>query len=113
MSAQPSLSRELVFVKLSELNVTAGSLVINRIAFIDTPGTSPSDPDWLDATVTTKDAEDALAVMIGPTRGDTVDTEPLADGDYQVWIEVSESTAGERVVRPCGIHSINPMGVET
>lgn len=113
MSAQPSLSRELVYVKLSELNVIAGSLTIHALAFKDTPGVSPSEVDWIDATVTTKDGVDALAVLVGPTRGDTVTTNPLADADYQVWIDASEDVSGERVVRPCGIHSINPLGVET
>lgn len=110
MSAQPSLSRELVFVKLSELNLDAQQLVVHALAFLDTPGVSPGEEDWIEANVTTKDGVPALSVMVGPARGDDVDTNELTDADYQVWADVSESPAGERVVRPCGVHSINPMG---
>lgn len=113
MSAQPSLSRELVYIKLSELNLDAGLLTIHALAFMDTPGISPAEVDWVDAIITTKDGEDALAVMVGPTRGDVVTTEALADADYQVWVDASVDVTGERVVRPAGVHSINPMGTET
>lgn len=112
MSAQPSLSREIVYVKLSQLNLDPQNLTVHQIAFIDTPGTSPEEEDWLTATVTEKDGTPALAVMVGPERGDSVSTNELEDADYQVWVDVSVDTTGERVVRPAGIHSINPLGVQ-
>ena len=120
METKPRLSREYLYVSLSNMNVTVATLTTHNIAFT-TAGVEPLDSpsDWELATVVTLALEpdlyvssigDSLAVLVGPARGDAVTTIDLTTGDHQVWVEVGEPASDERIVRVAGIFTVDVDG---
>lgn len=116
MAAKATLSREYLYIPLSEMNFVVADLNLHRVAFKDA-GVEPLDGDWIDAIVV--DSQHALykasigaavAVLIGPARGDAVTTNDLTAQDWQVWVEVSTAASDERVVRVAGTLTISATG---
>jgi hypothetical protein len=109
MVTKLQLSREYLYIPVADMNVTIASLTLQRIAFITTPGTPPTDPDWKNAlAVDNGDPQyvpsigDSLVILVGPLRGDSVTTQDLAVGTYEVWVEVKVTGSDERIVRIAG-----------
>lgn len=116
MATKPTLSREYLYVPFTNMNFVMANLNVNRLAF-KAAGVEPLDADWRTAIkVTTVHAlyqasiGESLALLIGPLRSDSVTTENLAAGDYQVWVDASVTASDERVVRVAGVLSITPTG---
>jgi hypothetical protein len=116
MASKPTLSREFLYVPFDQMNMPVASLTVNRLAFMPA-GTEPVEGDWDPAIpVDTGDPlyvsaiGDALVMLIGPTRGDSVTTNDLAEGDYQVWVDAKVSGSDERIVRVAGLLEITPTG---
>lgn len=116
MADKPTLSREYIFVPLSEINFDVADLNLHRMAFT-AAGIEPTDPDWIDA-IAVDDTHalfngtigEAVALLVGPARGDAVTTEDLTAGDHQVWVEVSTAASDERVVRVAGTLTVSATG---
>lgn len=116
MAVKPELSREYLFVPMSQMNFDVTDLDVHNMAFTDA-GVAPLEPAWLDAIVVDTlsplyqaSIGESLALLVGPDRGDVVTTEELVAGDYQVWIDVAIPTSDERVVRAAGILTVNVDG---
>lgn len=116
MATKPLLSREYVYMPLADLNVDVDELNVHRVAFMDA-GIQPDDPDWIDAIAVgsqnplfRSSIGPALVLLVGPDRGDEVDTTNLDEGTHQVWVEVSTPGSDERVVRVAGTVTISPTG---
>jgi hypothetical protein len=116
MATKPQLSREYLYVPMSQMNFDVDDMDVHQIAFT-AEGIEPAELDWIVAfAVGSADPlyqpsiGEALAILVGPTRGDSVTTEDLADGDYQVWVDVAIPTSDERVVRTAGILTVSPTG---
>lgn len=118
MATKLTLSREYLYCPLANLNFDPAELDVHRVAFKDDPGTEPDEEDWLVAIVVDNDEHPlwrpdigpALVILVGPARGDTVTTEDLAPGDYQVWLEVSTPDSDERPVRRPGTLTVTATG---
>lgn len=102
---KPYLSRQYVYAPLANLNVDLSTATLHKVAFMTSPTVEPADVDWLDAIVVTTghalyDASigDALAILVGPARGDAVTTEDLAAGSYTMWSDWSIPGSDERNV---------------
>jgi hypothetical protein len=112
MATKPELSREYLYVPFSAMNFEVADLVVNGVAFT-AAGVEPIEDDWIDAIVVDElhdlyvsSIGEGLAVLVGPERGDTVTTEDLAAGEYQVWIDAAVTGSDERVVRTAGILTV-------
>ena len=99
------LSRDYRFYDLEDINVSAEDLSEPRAAFTALE-TEPEEEDWhsdpvfvigSNSDLYRSDYGTQVAVLIGDSRGDDVDTVELEAGDYQVWIEVK--AGDERPVR--------------
>ena len=116
MATKPRLSREYVYVPMGGIGYDVDDLEVNAIAFKDA-GVEPAEIDWIDAIVV-NDAHaifepsigESLALLVGPDRGDTVTTEDLALGDYQLWVDAKIPTSDERIVRVAGILTVSLTG---
>lgn len=116
MADKPTLSREYLYVPLTQINFDVADLDVNQMAFTDA-GIEPTEPDWITAIVVDDtsplfDASigESIALLVGPERGDVVTTEELGAGDYQVWIDVSVPSSDERVVRVAGTLTVSATG---
>jgi hypothetical protein len=105
---KPRLSRQFMYARFRDLNFPLADADVHRLALMDA-GQEPSEQDWLDALKVTEghslykpDVGDALALMVGPGRGDLVDTYDLPVGVYQVWSDTSTPASDERVVEVHG-----------
>lgn len=110
MVTKLQLSRDYLYVPISQMNVTPASISLQRIAFMDTPGEVPLDADWKNA-ILADDAGDpqwnaafgaSFVILVGPARADSVTTQDLAVGTYQVWVELKVTGSDERPVRIAG-----------
>jgi hypothetical protein len=113
---KPELSREYLYVAMDNMNFDVTELDVHQIAFT-AEGIEPTEPDWLEAipvdalhALFVSSIGESLAILVGPTRGDSVTTEDLVEGDYQVWIDVAIPTSDERVVRTAGILEVTATG---
>ena len=110
MVTKMQLSRDYIYVPITEMNVTPASISLQRIAFMDTPGEVPLDADWVNAILADDSGDPqwvaefgpSFVVLVGPDRGDTVTSEDLAAGTYQVWVELKVTGSDERPVRIAG-----------
>ncbi|MCA1806993.1 MAG: hypothetical protein LC687_03950 [Actinobacteria bacterium] len=101
-----ALSRQYVYAAFDSLNFDLSTADVHKIAFLTDPLVAPADTDWEEAIVVDSThpwyisafAEGALALLVGPARGDTVTTLELAAGSYVMWTDVSTPTSDERVV---------------
>lgn len=116
MAIKPELSREYLFVPMSQMNFTITALDVHQMAFT-AAGVAPLEVEWNVAIVVDSLSPlyrptigESLALLVGPERGDVVTTENLAAGDYQVWIDVAIPTSDERVVRTAGILEVSVTG---
>lgn len=116
MATKPTLSREYLYIPFTDMNFVMANLTVNAMAF-KSAGVEPLDADWRTALKVTSvhalyqaSIGESLALLIGPTRSDSVTTESLAAGDYQVWVDAKASGSDERVVRVAGVLSITPTG---
>lgn len=116
MATKPQLSREYLYFPFAEMNFDVDDLTFQKVAFTD-EGVEPTDPDWQDAIVVNSahalfqpTIGEGLAILVGPTRGDSVTTFDPPDGDSQVWIDVKVTGSDERVVRVAGILSNTVTG---
>lgn len=117
MASIPGLSREYVYIGISDLNVVVADINYNKLAFM-AAGVEPVDADWEDAILVDDDTHPlwrpsvgpAYAILIGPARGDAVTTLDLPDDDYQVWTDTKVTGSDERIVRIAGTLTINLGG---
>lgn len=112
MASKPRLSREYIYVPMGGIGYDVTDLTVNAIAF-KAAAEEPAEIDWIDAIIVDSthaiyepSIGESLALLVGPDRGDTVTTEDLALGDYQMWIDAKIPTSDERIVRVAGILSI-------
>jgi len=105
---KPRLSRQFMYARFRDLNFPLADADVHRVALMDA-GQEPATSDWLEALKVTEghdlykpDVGDALALMIGPARGDLVATHDLPVGIYQVWSDTSTPSSDERVVEVHG-----------
>jgi len=116
VATKPRLSRENLYIPFTAMNFDPADLVVNQIAFTD-EGVEPAELDWLDA-IPVEDTDPAYVVsigegmyiLVGPTRGDSVTTEDLPLGDYQVWVDVAVTGSDERIVRVAGLLEVTATG---
>ena len=110
MVTKLQLSRDYLYVPITDMNVNPASISLQRIAFMDTPGGVPLDGDWNNA-ILVDDAGDpqwvasigiSFVILVGPLRGDAVTSEDLPVGTYQVWVELKITGSDERPVRIAG-----------
>lgn len=113
MATKQQLSRQYVYAPLSDTSFDLADADVAQVAFMTDATTEPTDTDWVSAIVVDDthelydaDIGEALAVLVGPARGDTVTTEDLATGDYTVWSDVSTPGSDERLVSIHGTLSI-------
>jgi hypothetical protein len=113
MASIPGLSREYLYVPITDLNVTVANITLSKLAFLAS-AVEPADVDWEDAIVAgvghplyRAEIGPAFVILIGPTRGDAVTTLDLANGDYQVWVDVKTSDSDERIVRIAGTLTVS------
>lgn len=116
MATKATLSREYLFVPLSNINFAIADLDLHRMAFKDA-GVEPLDGDWITAikvdsahALYQASIGESVALLVGPARGDTVTTEDLTAQDWQVWVEVSTAASDERVVRVAGTLTVSATG---
>src|SRR5688572_23526066 len=116
MATIPGLSREYLYVPITDLNVTVANITLSKLAFLDA-GIEPVDADWEDATVFEvgdslyrPSVGPAFVILIGPARGDAVTTLDLPDDDYQVWVDVATSDSDKRIVRIAGTLTVSLTG---
>lgn len=116
MVDKPRLSREYLHVPLGLIDLDVTDLTVHRVAFMDA-GVEPTDTDWVDAIAVGEGDSlfrpaigPSLVLLVGPDRGDLVDSEDLDVGDHQVWVEVSATGSDERVVRVAGILTVSTTG---
>lgn len=107
-SEKPRLSRQHLYAPFADLNFDLATANVHQVALMGA-GIEPAELDWLDAVVVTtghalyrEDVGDALAVLVGPERGDVVTTNDLDAGTYQVWTDTSVPASDERVVEVHG-----------
>ncbi|MCA1806526.1 MAG: hypothetical protein LC687_01485 [Actinobacteria bacterium] len=101
-----ALSRQYVYAAFDSLNFDISTADVHRIAFLTDPLVAPADGDWEEAIVVDDShpwyiqsfGAGALALLVGPARGDAVTTLELAEGLYVMWTDVSTPTSDERVV---------------
>jgi len=108
MAQKSRLSRQYVYAPLADLNFPLDDANVHQVAFMPTFDAEPLESDWVEALVVTQNNENSslysqaignsLAVLVGPERGDAVDTEDLAAGDYLLWSDVSVPESDERIV---------------
>lgn len=105
---KPRLSRQYLYVRFADLSFDLATADVSRVALLDA-GVEPQEEDWIEATVVTNghvlyraDVGDAFALLIGPTRGDAVDTNDLEPGTYQCWTDTSTPDSDERIVEVHG-----------
>jgi len=116
-ATKPTLSREYLYVPMTNMNLgDVGTLTLARLAF-KAAGVQPLDADWHDAikvnavhALYVASIGPALAILLGPLRGDTISgtNYDLTDGDYQVWVEAKAPSSDERVVRVAGTFTQAP-----
>lgn len=100
------LSRQYVYAAFDSLNFSIADADVHRIAFLNDPELAPSESDWNEAIVvddehqwyTSEFGAGALAILVGPERGDIVTTLELQPGLYVMWTDLSTPTSDERVV---------------
>lgn len=116
MAVKPELSREYLYVPMANMNFDVDDMDVHNIAFT-AAGVAPLEVEWIVAIAVGSldplyqpSIGEALAILVGPDRGDTVTTEDLVAGDYQVWVDVAIPTSDERVVRAAGILTVNVTG---
>lgn len=116
MASKAQLSREYLYIPLASMNFDVNDLVVNGVAF-KAAGVVPAEIDWRTAIVVDNthpiykpSIGEGIALLVGPARGDLVTTEDLANGDYQVWVDLSVMGSDERVVRTAGILTISDEG---
>jgi len=116
MASKPTLSRDYVYVPLGQLNVPVDSLTVHNVAFM-AASAEPQDEDWHEAIpvdanhpLYVSNIGNALAILVGPKRGDDVDSLELDAGDYQVWVDVAADGSDERIVRRAGTFTISAAG---
>lgn len=116
MATKPQLSREYLYVPFTNMNFVVADLNVHRMAF-KAAGVEPVDSDWQVAIKVTvghaiylASIGEGIALLVGPTRGDSVTTFDLANGDYQVWVEARVPTSDERVVRVAGVLTVSTAG---
>lgn len=116
MATKPTLSREYLYVPVAGLNVDIGALSTAQLAFMGA-GIEPAEIDWLTALVVDDvhpafdpDIGNAIAILVGPDRGDGVTTETLGAGDFQVWADIAVTGSDERIVRVAGTLTISATG---
>lgn len=119
------LSRQYVYLPFAGSNVNLGAATVHRVAFVSDPTSEPVDADWREAIVVTATngtggaphslwddllaavapgpgaapappPDGAFAILVGPTRGDTVTTEDLAVGEYLAWSDTKVPGSDER-----------------
>lgn len=100
------LSRKYVYARLANLNVDLSQATLHKVALMEDPTQEPSDEspnDWLDGIVVTQGHDlyrpeigPAIAILIGPDRGDTVDTTDKPAGKYMMWTDWKVSGSDER-----------------
>lgn len=116
MATKATLSREYLYIPMSEINFAIADLNLHRMAFTNA-GVEPTDPDWVDAikvdsahALYKASIGEAIALLVGPARGDVVTTKDLTAQDWQVWAEVSTAASDERVVRVAGTLTVSATG---
>ncbi len=116
MATKPELSREYLYIPMTNMNFDVADLDVHQVAFTE-EGVAPLELDWLEAIAVDElhalyrpSIGQSLAILVGPTRGDSVTTEDLAPGDHQVWVDVAIPTSDERVVRAAGILTVDVDG---
>lgn len=104
MATKPRLSRQYLYLPFSELSFDLSTADVHQVALMSDPTAEPAEADWLDAIVVTSGHDlyvesigDSLAILVGPDRGDTVDTEDLPAGEYTAWTDVSTPGSDERL----------------
>jgi hypothetical protein len=117
VAIKPQLSREYLYVPFDQMEgLDVDDLVVSRLAFMDA-GVEPAELDWIDAIIVgsldplyVPAIGEAIALLVGPDRGDSVTTEDLAIGDYQVWVDAAVTGSDERIVRVAGLLEITATG---
>lgn len=116
MATKPRLSREYVYIPMGGIGYDVDDLTVNAIAFKGA-AEEPAEIDWIDAIVVNAAHAiydpaigESLALLVGPDRGDTVTTEDLPNGDYQMWVDAKIPTSDERIVRVAGVLTISLTG---
>lgn len=104
MVTKPRLSRQYIYAPLTDLNFDLSTADVRRVAFMADATAEPGDADWREAIVVTTghalyraEVGDALAILVGPARGDAVTTEDLAVGEYLMWSDTKVPTSDERI----------------
>lgn len=116
-AVKPTLSREYLYVPFTEMEgIDVDALDVGQLAFMS-PATEPLEADWEVAIIAgtgdplfQADIGEALVILIGPDRGDSVTTLDLPDGDFQVWVDAKPTGSDERVVRVAGTFTNSPTG---
>ena len=105
MAVTPRLNRAYMYVPLDDLNFDFSTADVHQVAFKTDPELEPDEQDWVEAIVVDSnhdlyrpDIGDALAILIGPDRGDSVTSEELAADTYLVWVDLSAPGTDERIV---------------
>ena len=103
--SKPRLSRQYVYCPFASLNFNLGDADVKRVALMDEAGVEPAEEDWIEAIAVSEGHEfyvseigPALALLVGPDRGDNVTTEDLPLGTYQCWTDSSVPSSDERIV---------------
>lgn len=115
-ASKPTLSREYLYVPMTGMNFAIADLTMSNVAFT-AAGIEPAEIDWqtgipVDSAhaLYVPSFGEAIVILVGPARGDTVDTFDLDAGDHQAWVEVQVTGSDERVVRPAGIVTVSATG---
>ena len=105
MAQKSRLSRQYVYAPLTDLNFSLDTATVHKVAFMSNPDVEPQEVDWVEAEVITSGHSlydqaigNALAVLVGPARGDDVTSEDLSAGEYLLWSDVSVPSSDERIV---------------
>jgi len=109
---KPVQSRQYLFVRFADTSFDLGDADVHRVAFMPA-GAEPGEDDWLEGIVVTEghplfreDVGEAFALLVGPDRGDVVDTVDLDPGIHQVWSDSSVPESDERIVELHGTVTI-------
>lgn len=105
------LSRKYVYAPLTDLSVDLETATLNKVALLTDPAVEPSDADpddWIDGIVVTQtgansslwveEIGDAIAILVGPERGDATGSTDLASGEYMMWSDWKVPGSDERHV---------------